>query len=91
MMAWLALREGQAADDVVEVEPQTEPRSASGVESNPVQAEPGAAPERRGISAQCHSAVESCTLRSPAMDRRVEEELIGVAHAVGPGHGHKRP
>jgi len=43
MMAWLALREGQATGDVMEVEKPTETQSASGVESSPVQAEPGAA------------------------------------------------
>ena len=45
MIAWLALREGQATGDVTEVEKPTEPQSASGVESSPVQAEPGAAPD----------------------------------------------
>jgi membrane protease YdiL (CAAX protease family) len=49
MMAWLALREGQTAGAVTEVEKPTETQSASGVESSPVQAEPGAAPDRRGI------------------------------------------
>ena len=44
MMAWLALREGQATGDVTEVEKPTEPQRASGVEKNPVQAEPGGAP-----------------------------------------------
>ena len=36
-IAWLALREGHGTDDVAEVEPQM----ASGVESNPIQAELG--------------------------------------------------
>ncbi len=45
MIAWLALREGQATGDVTEVEKPTEPQPASGVESSPVQAEPGAAPD----------------------------------------------
>lgn len=45
-IAWLTLREAQATDDVMEVERQPERPSASGVESNPVQAELGAAPDR---------------------------------------------
>jgi membrane protease YdiL (CAAX protease family) len=45
MIAWLALREGQATGGPVEVEQQTEPQPASGVESTPVQAEAGAAPD----------------------------------------------
>jgi hypothetical protein len=49
LIAWLALREGQATGDVMEVEKPTEPQSASGVESSPVQAEPSAAPDRRGM------------------------------------------
>jgi hypothetical protein len=49
MIAWLALREGQETGDVTEVEKPTEPQSASGVESSPVQAEPGAPPDRRGM------------------------------------------
>ena len=49
MIAWLALREGQATGDVMEVEKPTETQSASGVESSPVQAEPGAAPDRRDM------------------------------------------
>jgi membrane protease YdiL (CAAX protease family) len=48
VMAWLALREGSAKADVVEVEQPTEPQPASRVESSPFQAEPGAAPERGG-------------------------------------------
>lgn len=44
IMAWLALREGSAKGDVVEVEQPTEPQSASGATASPVQAEPGAAP-----------------------------------------------
>lgn len=43
VMAWLALREGSAKGGVVEMEQPTEPQSASGVQSSPVQAEPGAA------------------------------------------------
>jgi membrane protease YdiL (CAAX protease family) len=43
-IAWLALREEQANGGEAQVEPQT----ASGVESNPVQAEPGAALDRAG-------------------------------------------
>jgi uncharacterized protein len=49
MMAWLALREGSARGDVVEGERPTEPQSASGVKSSPVQAEQGAAPDRGGM------------------------------------------
>ena len=49
MIAWLALREGQATGDMTEVEKPTETQSASGVESSPVQAEPGAARDRRGM------------------------------------------
>jgi membrane protease YdiL (CAAX protease family) len=45
IIAWLALREGPGKGDVVEVEQPTEPPSASGVESSPVQAEPDAAPD----------------------------------------------
>ena len=45
IMAWLVLREGSAEGDVVEVEQQTEPQLASGVDPSPVQAEPGAAPD----------------------------------------------
>ena len=48
MMAWLALREGSARADAVEGEWPTEAQSASGVESSPVQAEPGAAPASGG-------------------------------------------
>jgi hypothetical protein len=48
VMAWLALREGQATGDGTEVEQSTETQPASGVESSPVQAEPGAAPDRGG-------------------------------------------
>jgi hypothetical protein len=44
-MAWLALREGRAQGDVMEVEKPTETQSASGVELSPGQAEPGAAPD----------------------------------------------
>ena len=47
MMAWLALREGRATGDVMEVEKPTETQSASGVESSPVQAEPDRAADAR--------------------------------------------
>ena len=43
MMAWLALAEGAASEDVVETNQATKPLSASGVESSPVRAEVGAA------------------------------------------------
>jgi hypothetical protein len=49
MMAWLALRGCSARGDVVEGERPTEPQLASGVQSRPVQAEPGAAPDRGGM------------------------------------------
>jgi len=49
MIAWLALCEVQATGDVMEVEKPTETQSASGVESSPVQAEPDATPDRRGM------------------------------------------
>jgi hypothetical protein len=45
-MAWLALHEGRPRGDVVEGERAAEPQSASGVQSGPVQAEPGAARDR---------------------------------------------
>ncbi len=48
MIAWLALREGSAIGDVVGGKRPTEPQSASGVKSSPVQAELGAAPDRGG-------------------------------------------
>jgi CAAX protease family protein len=48
IMGWLALREGSAKGDGVEVEPPTEPPSASGAQSSPVQAEPGSAADRAG-------------------------------------------
>jgi hypothetical protein len=48
IMAWLVLREGQATGSVVEGERPTELQSASGVESSPAHAEPGAAPDRGG-------------------------------------------
>jgi membrane protease YdiL (CAAX protease family) len=46
MMAWVALREGEATGGGVEVEKQTETQSASGVEPDPVGAELGAAPDQ---------------------------------------------
>jgi membrane protease YdiL (CAAX protease family) len=46
IIAWLVLREAQATDDVMEVERQPEQPSASRVESNSVQADLGAAPDR---------------------------------------------
>ncbi len=49
MIAWLALRELPASGDVMEVERPTETQLASGVQSSPVQAEPGAAPDRRDM------------------------------------------
>ena len=45
VIAWLALYEGQAKGDVMEVEKPAEAQSASGVELSPGQAEPGAAPD----------------------------------------------
>ena len=42
VMAWLALRDGQATSDMTEVQEPTESQSASEVESSPVHAEPGA-------------------------------------------------
>lgn len=47
VMAWLALREGSANDDGVEVERRTEPQSAPGREWGPVQAEPITAADGR--------------------------------------------
>ena len=49
MIAWLALREGEATGGMMEVDKLTETQSASGVESSPVQADPGAAADRRGM------------------------------------------
>jgi hypothetical protein len=45
IIAWLALRGGQATGGGVEVEKQTETQPASGVELDPVRAEPDAAPD----------------------------------------------
>jgi uncharacterized protein len=49
MIAWLVLRERQGTGDRMEVEEPTETQSASAVESSPVQANPGAAPDRWGM------------------------------------------
>lgn len=49
MIAWLALREAHATRDATEGHEPTESQSASAVESRPVQAEPGAAPDPPGI------------------------------------------
>lgn len=47
VIAWLALREGQETGGPVEAGRQTESRPTAGGESTPVQAEPGAAPDRQ--------------------------------------------
>ena len=49
MMAWLVLSEGSAGGDVVGWEWPTGPQSAPGVRSSPIQAEPGAGPDRGGM------------------------------------------
>ena len=49
IIAWLALREVQSTGDVIKVEEPTETQSASEVESSPVRAGPGAAPDRRDM------------------------------------------
>jgi membrane protease YdiL (CAAX protease family) len=46
MIAWPALREEPAKGDVLEVVKHKETRAASGGESSPIQADPGAAAER---------------------------------------------
>ncbi len=46
IVAWLALREGQATGEVVEAGGGTQSRSAAGVESTPDRVEPGASPGR---------------------------------------------
>ena len=48
VFAWLALRDGRANGDVMDVEKPPETQSGSGVQSSPVQAEPGAPRDRGG-------------------------------------------